>query len=616
MKQTLLTLLVLFQSLTLFAAPQRDELQVQPAFWWSGLEEQTLQVMLHGPGVGQSEVEVSAPGIAIDSLHRPANTNYLFIYLNLRGAAPQKFDIELRQAHRVQRVAYELRQRDHSVKAQGFDASDVLYLLMPDRFVNGNKDNDVVKGLREQTSGQEPDARHGGDLAGMTLALDYLADLGVTAVWPTPLQVNDMPSHSYHGYAITDYYQIDPRYGSNEDYRNFVRAAHEKGIKVVQDMVFNHCGSENFLFRDLPDSTWFNNRSVYKQTAYRIAAVGDSHAVEADADNAQNGWFVSVMPDLNQRNPHVLRYLIQNSLWWIEYAGIDGIRQDTYPYADRRAMARWNEAVLREYPRFNIVGETWINHNVGVSFWQKNSPVAPADNNSQLPTVMDFPLMGLLNSCLDEPTNDWDKGLARIYEYLSQDIVYADPSRLLTFLSNHDTDRFARNEAQANQPHRYRQALTLLLTLRGIPQLYYGDELAMAGNKSKGDGALRMNFPGGFEGDKVNALTGENLPPLMRETHDFTRRLLRWRKGNEVIARGTLRHFAINQGVYVYARQLGGRTVTVILNGNDRPECLQLGRYAEVLPAAEATDVLTVRRIDLSQDCLQLCVRETLVLEF
>ena len=224
MKQTLLTLLVLFQSLPLFAAPQRGELQVQPAFWWSGMEEQTLQVMLHGPGVGQSEVEVSAPGIAIDSLHRPANTNYLFIYLNLRGAAPQKFDIELRQGHRVQRVAYELRQRDHSLKAQGFDASDVLYLLMPDRFVNGNKENDVVKGLREQTSGQEPDARHGGDLAGMTLALDYLADLGVTAVWPTPLQVNDMPSHSYHGYAITDYYQIDPRYGSNEDYRNFVRA--------------------------------------------------------------------------------------------------------------------------------------------------------------------------------------------------------------------------------------------------------------------------------------------------------------------------------------------------------------------------------------------------------
>ena len=314
MKQTLLSLLVLFNCLSVFAASRRGEVQVQPAFWWSGMEEQTLQVMLHGPGVGQSEVNVAAPGIAIDSIHRPANTNYLFIYLNLHGAAPQKFDIELRQGRRVQRVAYELRQRDHSVKAQGFDASDVLYLLMPDRFVNGNKDNDVVKGLREQTSGQEPDARHGGDLAGMTLALDYLADLGVTAVWPTPLQVNDMPSHSYHGYAITDYYQIDPRYGSNEDYRNFVRAAHEKGIKVVQDMVFNHCGSENFLFRDLPDSTWFNNRSVYRQTAYRIAAVGDSHAVEADADNAQNGWFVSVMPDLNQRNPHVLRYLIQNSL--------------------------------------------------------------------------------------------------------------------------------------------------------------------------------------------------------------------------------------------------------------------------------------------------------------
>lgn len=269
----------------------------------------------------------------------------------------------------------------------------------------------------------------------------------------------------------------------------------------------------------------------------------------------------------------------------------------------------------REYPHLNIVGETWINHNVGVSYWQKDSPVAPADDNSQLPTVMDFPLMSLLNSCLDEETNDWDKGLARIYEYLSQDIVYANPMNLLTFLTNHDTDRFARVPEQAAQPHRYEQALTLLLTLRGIPQLYYGDELAMAANKSKGDGALRQNFPGGFAGDSVNALKGQNLTPLMQRTHQFTRRLLRWRRGNEVLAHGTFKHFAINQGVYVYAREYQGRTVTVIMNGTDRPVCLNLARYAEVLPWRVATDVLSGRRIDLAGQCLQLGVRETLVLE-
>lgn len=612
-KSVLLTLLLLC-TMSCFSRKVAQPVQVQPAFWWSGMVNPSLQLMLRAEGVGQSEVSIDATDIQIDSIFRPTNTNYLFIYLNVAKAAPGQFTIELRNNGKKQRISYELRQRNQAVKAQGFDASDVLYLLMPDRFANGTPANDVVKGLKEQTAGQEPDARHGGDLEGMTAALDYLADLGVTTIWPTPLQVNDMPSHSYHGYAITDYYEIDPRYGGNEAYRQFVEQAHNKGLKVVQDMVFNHCGSENFLFTDRPDDSWFNNQSQYVQTAYRIAAVSDSHAVVADRENAQDGWFVQVMPDLNQRNPHVMQYLIQNSIWWVEYAGIDGIRQDTYPYADRAAMARWNEAVLKEYPHFNIVGETWINHNVGVSYWQKNSPLAK--DNSQLPTVMDFPLMGLLNSCLDEETNDWDKGLARIYEYLSQDIVYADPMHLLTFLTNHDTDRFARVPEQAALTNRYRQAITLLLTLRGIPQLYYGDELAMAGNKSKGDGALRQNFPGGFPGDAVNAFKGENLTPLMQQTLNLTRRLLQWRKGNEAVAKGSFKHYAINQGVYVYARQYKGRTVTVIMNGTDHPVNLSLGRYAEVLPASVGTDVLTGSKVDLSGDCLQLGVRTTYVLEF
>lgn len=589
---------------------------VQPAFWWSGMKNPSLQVMLHGEGIGQSQVSLSTDAVKVDSVVRPHNTNYLFIYLNVGKAAPQKFDIELRKGRKVQRLPYELKVRDGAVKAQGFDASDVLYLLMPDRFVNGDTANDVVEGLKENRSGQEPDARHGGDLAGMASALGYLSDLGVTAVWPTPLLINDMPSTSYHGYAITDYYQIDPRYGSNEDYKAFVAEAHKKGIKVVQDMVFNHCGSENFLFTDRPDSTWFNYESRYVQTAYKISAISDPHAAGQDARNAQDGWFVEAMPDLNQRNPHVMQYLIQNSVWWIEYAGIDGIRQDTYPYADRRAMALWNEAVLREYPRFNIVGETWLNNNVGVSFWQQGSPVAGNSCDSKLPTVMDFPLMNLLNSVLDEETNDWDRGLARIYDYLSQDVVYADPMHLLTFLDNHDTARFAQRKEQAEDTGRYRQALTLLLTLRGIPQIYYGDELAMAADKSKGDGALRQNFPGGFPGDRVNAFTRQGFTPLMQQTYEFTRKLLRWRRGNEVIARGDFRHFAVNHGTYVYARQYGGRTVTVMINGTDRPVCLPLARYAEVLPAKQATDVLSGRTINLDTDCLQLGVRDILVLEF
>ncbi len=614
-KLSLFILLLFACTLHVGAKPQKT-VSVQPASWWSGMKNPSLQLLVRGDNVGRCDVSLSTTSVRIDSIVRPANPNYLLIYINTAGAAPQKFNVVLRNNNRTTKLPYELRQRDNATRAQGFDASDVLYLLMPDRFVNGDPKNDVVKGLLETSSSQAPDARHGGDLAGMIQALPYLDSLGVTAIWPTPLLINDMPGTSYHGYAITDYYQIDPRYGSNELYRQFVSLAHSRGMKVVQDMVFNHCGSRNFLFTDKPDSTWFNYKSEYVQTRYKISSVNDPYASAEDKENAQDGWFVSSMPDFNQRNPHVMRYLIQNSIWWIEYAGIDGIRQDTYPYADREAMAEWCREVLAEYPQFNIVGETWLSTNTGVSYWQKDSPVATADCNSMLPTVMDFPLMNLLCSALDEETNDWDKGLARIYEYLCQDRVYANPSNLLTFLDNHDTDRFAPVAKRASQRNRYQQALTLLLTLRGIPQLYYGDELAMSANKSKGDGLLRQNFPGGFPGDTVNALTGKGLTPLMSQTLSFARKMLNWRKGNDVIARGSLRHFAIRNGVYVYARQLGGRTVTIVLNGTDKPVCLDLAPYAEVMPKTTAHDVISGRTIDLSGGTLQLDVRGTLVLEF
>lgn len=590
---------------------------VQPAFWWAGMARPSLQVMLYGDGIGQSDLTLrDARGVTIDSIVRPANSRYLFLYLHVAGAAPQRFQITLRQGRKMRTIPYDLLGRNNLHKAQGFDASDVVYLLMPDRFANADPHNDVVKGLREQTSSQAPDARHGGDLAGMTCGLDYLANLGVTAVWPTPLLINDMPGTSYHGYAITDYYRIDPRYGSNEDYLYFVKIAHSKGIKVIQDMVFNHCGSENFLFRDRPDSTWFNYDSHYVQTSYKILSVGDPHGAAADRRNAQDGWFVEAMPDFNQRNPHVLNYLIQNSLWWIEYAGIDGIRQDTYPYIDRKASAQWCQAVLAEYPHFNIVGETWLGSNVGVSYWQRHSPVANGDCDSNLPTVMDFPLYDLLNQALDEETDDWNNGLSRIYNYVAQDAVYADPMHLLTFLSNHDTPRFAHTPAQAADTLRYRQALTLLLTLRGIPQLYYGDELAMAADKSKGDGALRQNFPGGFPGDSVSAFTGEaRLSPLQRTTLNLTRRLLHWRKGNAAIARGTLTHYAVRDGIYAYARRVPGRTVTVILNGTGKDKQVDLKPYADILPHGNVREVLTGRTFSPSEGMITVQAHDVVILD-
>lgn len=617
MKKPLLTLLLL---LIMCAAPARASRgdggkapvpvsEMQPAFWWAGMANPQLQVLLRGVDLGTCEVEVRGEGVRLERTVRPANSHYLLLYLDTHEAAPQTFHIVLKQPGGASsEVPYTLHARTPKQRTP-FDATDAIYLLMPDRFVNGDRTNDVVPGLLDvQCDPAQPDARHGGDIAGITSMLGYLAELGVTAIWPTPLLTNDMPSHSYHGYAITDYYHIDPRFGTNEDYRAMVRKAHAHGIKVVMDMVTNHCGSRNVLFADLPDSTWFNNGSCYVQTAYKTSAVGDPHGSQYDARNAQDGWFVEVMPDWNQRNPDVLTYLTQNAIWWIEYAGIDGIRQDTYPYADRRAMAEWNKAIRAEYPGFNVVGEAWLNNNVGVSYWQSGSPLAAGDD-SELPTVMDFPLMGLLNSALDEETNDWDRGLARFYDYFSQDRVYADPLHLLTFLGNHDTDRFARTAGQAARIDRYRRALVLLLTVRGIPQLYYGDELGMWGDKSRGDGAFRTDFPAAKATDY-----GRNAQE--EAYHDLTRRLLTWRRANPALAAGTFKHFAVNGGVYVYARQGGGSTATVLMNGSTKPVELQLERYAEVLPLATATDVLTGRAVCLDVPTLRLDAGETLLLHF
>ena len=601
-------------SLTMFAEPKQVLQHLHPAFWWTGMQETKLQILLHGNGIGDSEVRLTSSDILLLEVKRVSNPNYLLLYVDLKEAAPQKFDILLTQGKTTRRVPYEIKAREEQ-KRQTFDASDVIYLLMPDRFANGNQQNDDVKGLREKGSNaQLPDARHGGDIAGIVQHLDYLQNLGATAIWHTPMLENNMKSHSYHGYGITDYYQIDPRFGTNEEYQKMVTQAHGKGLKIIMDMVFNHCGSLNFLFADRPADDWFNFDSKYVQTSYKIGAVNDPHASKADRNLAQDGWFVEVMPDLNQKNPDVMTYLIQNSIWWIEYAGIDGIRQDTYPYADFDAMAQWCKAVDREYPGFNIVGETWINHNVGISYWQKNSKLA-APRNSQLPTVMDFPLMSLLNSALDEETNEWDRGLARIYEYVSQDGVYADPMHLLTFLDNHDTQRFAPNQAMAEKTNRYRQALTLLLTLRGIPQLYYGDEIAMAADKSKGDGALRQHFPGGFAGDSVNGFTGRGLTSIQKEQFAFARRLLNWRKGNPAIAKGNMKHFAIRNGIYVYARQYQCHTVTVLVNGTDAPQCVQLKEYREVLPKTKAYEVVSGKILSCDET-LQIDARGVCILDF
>lgn len=589
---------------------------VHPSFWWSGMKNTELQILLHGDNLAGSTITLSTDNVKINEVVSLENPNYLVLYVDLLNAKPETFTINLKQGKKTTKIPYEIKARDNRTKALGFTSEDVLYLIMPDRFANGDEKNDVVKSLKDKNMDRSnPSARHGGDIAGISKHIDYLTDLGITAIWVNPIQENDMQETSYHGYAITDYYKVDERFGTNEDFVNFVDKSHNAGLKVVMDMIFNHCGSEHIFFKDKPAHDWFNFQDNFIQTSYKTIPQFDPYASKYDKAKAVDGWFVSVMPDLNQRNRHVARYLVQNSIWWIEYGGIDGIRQDTHPYANFEFMSDWCKELLSEYPDFSIVGETWLNSNVGISFWQADSPVA-APRNSHLPVVMDFPLQGIMNQAFDEETTDWSRGLSRIYEYLAEDIVFANPNNLLIFLDNHDTDRFNKNADLAQNIKRYKQAMAFMLTTRGIPQIYYGTEIGMFGNKSKGDGYIREDFPGGWNSDTQNAFEISERTNLQNELYNYTKSLLDWRKDNRVISHGKLVQFAPNKEVYVYIRELDDKAALVIINGSDGDREIELARYREVLSNySKGKDVATGRIVDLASDTFKIAGRDVFVLE-
>lgn len=468
--------------------------------------------------------------------------------------------------------------------------------------------------------------RHGGDLEGIRQHLDYFVDLGVTALWLTPVLENNSPDHgkqsTYHGYATTDYYRVDPRFGSNADYRKLVDEAHKKGLKVVMDMIFNHCGFEHPWVKDMPSKDWLNTpewlypenqknavktktmdgdqmtNDKYLQTSYKLTPVLDPYASKVDMHETVDGWFVPTMPDLNQRNQHLMTYLIQNSEWWIETVGIDGIRMDTYPYADRKGMARWMEVLNDEYPNFNTVGETWVTEPAYTAAWQKDSPLAKI--NSNLKTVMDFSFFDKLNQAKREETDDWWNGFNRIYNSLCYDYLYVDPSHVMAFIENHDTDRFL---GEGQDSLALKQALALLLTVNRIPQLYYGTEIMMNGTKQVTDGNVRRDFPGGFPGDTRNAFNKAERTKAEQDMYRWTSRLLHWRQGNDVITKGKQTQFIPVKGVYVVARTLGDKAVMTVINGTSKAATMPVERYAEIIgDRKEATNILTGHKIDLTKD--------------
>jgi len=609
MKKTILLCFILFLTFSI----QAQVSNVDPAFWWSGMAETELQLMISGDQIADYIPTVTSKKISIKEVVTLPNRNYLLIYLDLTGAVPETFDLIFTSGSKKITVPYELKERNPERMAiESFGPSDVLYLIMPDRFANGDPSNDQIPmRTNYKVDRNNPNARHGGDLKGISDRLDYLSNLGVTAIWLNPVLENDMEGGSYHGYATTNYYKVDPRLGSNEEYVRLIKDAHKKGMKVVMDMIFNHCGSDHPWLKDVPSHDWFNNLDKYVQTSHMKEMYFDPYASEYDKSKMVDGWFVPTMPDLNQRNRHVAKYLIQNSIWWIEYSGVDGIRQDTYPYADYDMMVNWIEAVEKEYPNYNIVGEAWLNNPIGTSFWQKDSPLNP--HNTHLKSVMDFRFMGLSHNAFFEETTEWNGGLHGIYEHMTYDFVYPYIYNVLRFLDNHDTDRFLKEYPK--ELSGWKQAITFLLTMPGTPQIYYGTELLMHGNKSHSDGDIRRDVPGGWPGDKTNQFTAEGRDKIQNEAFDFLSKLLHWRQKNEVIARGGMKHYVLQKGVYVYERFLGNEKVLVFMNGTSNEVTVNLDRYAESIQGwSSPRDFLTGKTISLGET-LTLSPKEVLLLE-
>lgn len=573
--------------------------RMEPACWWVGMKNPELQIMVYGKNIASSQVQIEYPGVRIKEVVALENPNYLIIYLDISPhALPGRMTINFRQGKENEVRTFELKERSKKSGAAGFSTSDALYLITPDRFANADPSNDHLEEVKADRS--RPGARHGGDLRGIINQLDYIHELGFTTIWLNPVLENKMPGGSYHGYAITDFYKVDPRFGSNEEYCELIDKAHAKGLKVVMDMIFNHCGSAHWWLKDFPSSDWLNNQNHFVQTTHFKWTLMDVHAPQSEKDILVNGWFGRGMPDLNQKNRHLARYLIQNSIWWIEYARIDGIRQDTHPYADYDFMAAWCKEVEDEYPQFNIVGEAWYPRGTASAWWQRGSKIN--GSNSNLKTVMDFDLTFTCQKAFSDECSSREgseAGLFKIYEVIAQDFLLPDPDNVLIFLDNHDLGRFMQKEE--TDLRRYKQAIAFLLTTRGIPQIYYGTEILMAGKKGEGDGVIRRDFPGGWSGDPKNAFTPEGRTALQNEAWDYMKKLLNWRQRSEAVTDGVLIHYTPDKsGCYVYARVKDNKTVLVLMNGTDRDQTLEMDRFHEVVkPHTSGRDVVTNASIPL-----------------
>lgn len=590
---------------------------VEPLSWWTDMRT-PLQLMLHGEDISACEVRLEGGGARITALHRADSPNYLFADVEIDPAAePGTRYLVFTRGGEEFKVPYLLdARRDGSRQRQSFTTADAIYLLMPDRFANGDPSNDSTPDTADKAARGEFFGRHGGDLQGMIDHLDYIASLGMTAVWSTPLLLDDEPQGSYHGYACSDYYRIDPRFGSNELYRRFVAEGHERGLKTIMDIVTNHCGVAHWWMRDVPFADWVHrfDDDRYVQTNNLFSTNMDPNASQYDLKIQESGWFDRSMPDMNLDNEYLLRYFQQWAVWWIEYADLDGLRVDTYPYNEKEPMSRWCAAVLNEYPDLNIVGECWTADVPQLAYWQGGNPNKDGFD-SHLPSIMDFPLRDAICAALPTDSLRWGEGMIRVYNALSDDFVYHDLSKMMIFTANHDTDRIA--DVVRGNAGRAKIAMTLVATMRGIPQIFAGDELLFRSKDlSQGHGGLRVDFPGGWPGDEVDLFDPAQHTGDAAEVYEHTRRLFTWRKTKPVIHHGRTLHFAGRDNTYAYFRYDDTDAVFVFVNNSRGRKAVPWANYAEITPTlAGGRNVLTGETVQTG-DTLSVGPRDALVVEF
>ncbi|WP_164969661.1 glycoside hydrolase family 13 protein [Aquirufa rosea] len=608
-------LFFLFLLTSLNGISQDKSIKVEPMNWWVGMKNPNLQLVIQGDQIKTAQVKSPKAGLSIIQVHQADSPNYLFVDVRIEKSAKVGiYPIQLFQHGKlIASISYALQAREPgSSSRESYSAKDVIYLITPDRFANGDPSNDVHPSMMEKEINRSNIySRHGGDIQGIIDRLDYLKKMGYTAIWNMPLLENDQKVQSYHGYSITNHYQIDPRFGSNEKFKELCEEAKKRGIKVISDIVLNHIGSGHHWMKDLPFKNWINHGTQFVSTNHRRESQQDPHSSKADLKSQVDGWFVPSMPDLNQNNPFLAKYIIQNTIWWIEYAGLGGLRIDTYPYSEKKFSNAWTMAVAQEYPNMNMVGEEWSLNPIIPSYWQKGK-INPDGYRSGLPSLMDFPLQNAIQEALNEPES-WNQGLMKIYSVISSDIVYADPYNLVIFLDNHDMSRFYTQVKEDNDL--FKMGLSLICTLRGIPQIYYGTELNFANPKSNEHGEIRKDFLGGWPGDAQDAVSGKQLKAQEKNTQEYLAKLLNWRKGNEAVTQGKMMHFAPKNGIYTYFRYTEKSKVMVIVNKNAHESLIDPTWYREILPAqAKLKDVMSGQISNLGNS-IKVAPKSALIVE-